>query len=167
MEDIRLPLDPTGHFGDGGYLLGSEQDDLLAGQGGNDALEGFAGNDHLKGRAGDDRLLGGDGNDRLDGGGGADRLTDGHGNDVLIGGEGADIFVFVADGNADRIEDFEVGRDKIDLSQAGITGFDQLVITAEGWWQDVEISYGADLIRLETGFWPVLDTLSEGDFLFA
>ncbi|WP_247646181.1 M10 family metallopeptidase C-terminal domain-containing protein [Labrenzia sp. VG12] len=167
VEDIRLPLDPTGHYGDDGYILGSEKNDLLAGRAGDDALEGFAGDDHLKGRDGDDRLLGGDGNDRLEGGDGADLLVDGAGSDVLIGGEGADIFVFLADGACDRIEDFEVGRDKIDLSLAGITDFDQLVITAKGWWQDVEIGYGTDLIKLDTGFWPVLDDLGASDFLFA
>ncbi|MHA7773315.1 alpha/beta hydrolase family protein [Roseibium sp. M-1] len=167
VEDIDLLLDPTGHAGDGGYILGSAKADLLGGRGGNDALEGFEGNDHLKGRGGDDRLLGGAGNDILDGGDGNDRLVDGTGEDVLIGGGGADIFVFVADGVCDLIEDFQVGIDRIDLSLAGITSFDQLTIAAPGWWQDVEISYGNDMIRLDTGIWPSLASLSESDFLFA
>lgn len=167
VEDIRLPLDPTDHYGKGGYILGSAKADLLGGRGGDDALEGFDGNDHLKGRGGNDRLLGGAGNDLLDGGDGDDLLVDGTGSDTLTGGEGADIFVFVADGVCDFIEDFEVGRDKIDLSQAHITAFDQLSIVADGWWQDVEVRFGEDLIRLDTGIWPNLSELSANDFLFA
>ncbi|MCV0429394.1 MAG: M10 family metallopeptidase C-terminal domain-containing protein [Roseibium sp.] len=166
VEDIRLPLDPTGHYGDGGYILGSENADLLAGQSGDDALEGFSGNDHLKGRDGNDRLLGGSGDDRLDGGEGRDIITDGSGSDILIGGEGADTFVFVTDGVCDVIEDFEVGIDKIDLSQAGVISFEELSIRADGWWQDVEISYGDDLIKLDTGIWPSLSELSAADFMF-
>lgn len=167
VEDLYLPLDPTDHYGDGGYILGSSKGDLLGGRAGNDALEGFEGNDHLKGRGGDDRLLGGAGDDFLDGGAGNDRLVDGSGSDVLTGGDGADVFVFVADGACDRIEDFEVGLDRIDLSLAGVTGFDQLSIVADGWWQDVEVRFAEDLIRLDTGFWPSLGTLTADDFLFA
>jgi len=167
VEDIRLPLDPTDHYGDGGFILGSDKADLLGGRAGDDALEGFDGNDHLKGRDGNDRLLGGAGNDVLDGGDGDDRLVDGSGSDTLKGGDGADIFVFVADGQCDYIEDFEVGRDKIDLSLANIAAFDQLSIVAEGWWQDVEVRIGDDLIKLDTGFWPNLSELSASDFLFA
>ncbi|MTI43544.1 hemolysin type calcium-binding protein [Roseibium hamelinense] len=167
VQDIQLPLDPTDHYGDGGFILGSDKRDLLGGRQGDDALEGFAGNDHLKGRGGDDRLLGGTGDDRLEGGSGSDILVDGAGSDTLEGGSGADIFVFVLDGISDFIEDFEVGIDKIDLSLAGVTGFDQLSITSDGWWRDVEISYAGDSIRLDTGIWPSMPALGAGDFLFA
>jgi len=167
VEDIRLPRDPTDHLGKGGFILGSAKPDLLGGGGGDDALEGFGGDDHLKGRGGNDRLLGGAGNDSLDGGDGDKLLVDGNGGDTLKGGESADIFVFVADSVCDFIEDFEVGRDKIDLSQANITAFDQLSNVADGWWQDVEVRFGEDLIRLDTGTWPTLSNLSARDFLFA
>ncbi|MTH96799.1 triacylglycerol lipase [Roseibium sp. RKSG952] len=167
VEDIDPLFDSVDHYGDGGFILGSAKGDLLAGQGGDDALEGFAGNDHIKGRGGDDRLLGGEGDDTLEGGSGSDQLTDGSGSDVMYGGSGADIFTLVADGVTDFIEDFTVGFDKIDLRQAGVTAFDQLTIEADGWWQDVKVSYGDEAVRLDTGLWPDLPTLSANDFLFA
>ncbi|GIT91433.1 hypothetical protein JANAI62_18900 [Jannaschia pagri] len=68
------------------------------------------------GTTGDDVLAGADGDDRLLGGDGDDILMDGAGNDVLTGGAGADVFVFHPDGEADRISDFEVGVDRLDLS---------------------------------------------------
>lgn len=66
-----------------------------------------------RGGEGSDTLIGGAGDDVLEGGPGADRLA---------GGGGADAFVYadLADlppvgGTAERIEDFEPGRDVIDL----------------------------------------------------
>ncbi|MEZ5824908.1 MAG: polysaccharide lyase family 7 protein [Geminicoccaceae bacterium] len=75
---------------------------------------------------GDDVLVGTDGNDIIDGLGGQDRLS---------GGNGADIFRFSdlahsLDGNAendnryDRIADFDVLEDRIDLRGLGFTGLD-------------------------------------------
>ncbi|WP_226783052.1 M10 family metallopeptidase C-terminal domain-containing protein [Oceaniglobus trochenteri] len=70
----------------------------------------------LGGSARDDVLAGGAGNERLVGGAGNDVLMDGAGRDTLSGGEGADTFIFHADGEDDRITDFQVGIDRIDLS---------------------------------------------------
>lgn len=79
------------------------------------ALSGTTGGT-LAGTAADDVLAGGDGRDVLTGAAGADVLVDGAGTDTLSGGSGADVFVFVRDGTADRITDFEPGIDRIDLS---------------------------------------------------
>ncbi len=74
---------------------------------GNDKLLGGQGADSIDGLGGDDTIEGGAGNDRLDGGAGAD---------VLRGGEGADVFVFNAwEGDNDRVEDFQVGVDRIEV----------------------------------------------------
>lgn len=73
----------------------------------------------LSGGAGDDRLIGGAGNDTLIGGAGRDILVDGAGRDTLRGGAGADIFVLSKDGVEDRIEGFEPGMDRIDISALG------------------------------------------------
>ncbi len=109
-------------------LDGGSEDDKLAGGIGNDTLSGGSGNDALDGGTGNDVLDGGTGNDRLVGGSGTDTLKGGSGDDVLIGGEGKDslsggagndTFVFLsADGKSpgDLINDFEVGRDRIDVS---------------------------------------------------
>lgn len=79
-----------------------------------------SGNDKLLGGFGADSLYGGAGNDTIDGSNGADRISGGNGADVLRGGEGADVFVFRAkQGHAnDRIEDFEVGVDRLEVYAA-------------------------------------------------
>ncbi|MCC7320346.1 MAG: calcium-binding protein [Rubellimicrobium sp.] len=70
----------------------------------------------LSGGAGGDLLAGGAGNDSLSGGAGDDILMDGAGQDRMSGGAGADIFVLAEDGQTDTITDFDVSRDRIDLS---------------------------------------------------
>jgi len=84
-------------------------------------LDGVSGDDFLQGLAGNDTLSGGAGNDRLEGGDGADVLVGGAGRDDLVGGAGSDRFDFdvagdSALGSGDRILDFVVGADRIDLS---------------------------------------------------
>ncbi|PPD13685.1 MAG: hypothetical protein CTY25_15325 [Methylobacterium sp.] len=98
-------------------LNGGNGDDQLVGGAGNDSLNGGAGRDILLGGTGNDRLLGGSNDDVLDGGNGNDILNGGSGFDVLSGGFGADRFVFDTLGQTyDRISDFELGLDRIDLS---------------------------------------------------
>jgi Ca2+-binding RTX toxin-like protein len=116
-------------------IFGDDGDDTISGAGGNDVIEGGGGADRINGNdgrdvidggAGADVVGGGDGNDTLDGGAGDDVVAGGAGNDVVDGGPGADIlrgragndifdFDAVTDG-IDRIADFEVGADRIDLS---------------------------------------------------
>jgi Ca2+-binding RTX toxin-like protein len=71
---------------------------------------GNAGNNSLIGNSGNNTLTGNAGNDLLNGGAGADTLT---------GGIGSDTFVFQFGqspvSGADRITDFAIGTDKIDL----------------------------------------------------
>jgi Ca2+-binding RTX toxin-like protein len=111
-------------------LRGGEGADILAGDGGNDVLAGQAGDDSLRGGDGADRLYGGDDDDTLHGGSAADRLEGGNGadsllgdggNDTLTGGAGADIFAVTLSGGADRITDFAIGEDRLDLSAHGVT----------------------------------------------
>jgi Ca2+-binding RTX toxin-like protein len=97
------------------------RDDKLVGNGGDDFLNGFRGSDRLSGGAGNDVLVGDWGNDILIGGSGKDILLGGLGVDSLTGGYGHDRFVFRSlrdsdtAGPSDRIEDFESGKDSIDL----------------------------------------------------
>lgn len=64
----------------------------------------------------DDILVGGAGADTLNGGSGDDILVADGGREVLIGGAGADTFVLHWDDTFDRIVDFEIGKDSLDLS---------------------------------------------------
>ena len=112
-------------LGDGGMdvLWGGKGFDVLRGGSGADTVIGGGGQDQLLGGSGDDRLEGHVGSDQLTGGRGNDLLIGGRGRDLMTGGQGADVFKFnmLADSGrfaagADVIQDFGVGRDRIDLS---------------------------------------------------
>jgi len=79
-------------------------------------IRGGTGNDTLTGGAGDDTIFGHGHNDNLYGMDGDDRLIDGRGSDHMWGGAGADVFEFVCEEKNDYIMDFEIGVDRIDLS---------------------------------------------------
>ncbi|GGL79133.1 M10 family metallopeptidase C-terminal domain-containing protein [Wenxinia marina] len=89
--------------------------DLPGGPEGTTRIARSAG-ERIEAGAGDDLLAGARGADDLRGGAGSDVLMDGAGEDRLTGGAGADTFVFEADGALDRVLDFEVGVDRLDLS---------------------------------------------------
>ncbi len=115
----------------------------------------------------DDRVLGGAGADTLSGGAGSDWLHDGGGLDVLTGGAGADVFVLAKDSQADRITDFQIGVDRIDLSDWGrIYSRDALTILATA--TGADISYGTErLILTSANGGGLLPTqFSDADFLF-
>lgn len=116
----------TGNAGDN-RLHGFSGGDRLFGGAGDDRLYGDTGNDPLSGGIGDDTLFGGANNDTLVGDSGADRLVGGAGQDVMTGDVGVaggydDVFIFqkIIDSTyntlSDRIIDFNVGEDMIDLS---------------------------------------------------
>jgi Ca2+-binding RTX toxin-like protein len=132
----------TGNIGDN-RLRGHDGDDTINGGDGDDKVWGGAGLDTIRGDAGEDILRGGRNNDmiygddaddvlygnanndRLFGGKGDDRLLGGSGRDLLNGGLGQDVFVFnrmndsLNSVKADRIADFVVGEDMIELSGLG------------------------------------------------
>jgi serralysin len=68
----------------------------------------------------DDLILGSKASEALQGGAGADWIHSGGGSDTLTGGSGADVFVFDAPAGSDRIADFELHADRIDLSDWGM-----------------------------------------------
>lgn len=131
-------------------LDGGDGRDKVFGGGGQDRLHGRAGNDNLFGGGGEDNLFGGRGRDEIGGGKGDDDLFGGAGNDNLFAGEGFDIlnggrgrdsFLFAvgnrSDANRDggRIEDFEIGRDRLvllDSKERGLQGIESIVVTDDG-----------------------------------
>lgn len=130
-EDILNGKNGNDVIGGGGAadtVLGGAGDDTVNGNGGSDVVRGNAGNDLVLGEAGDDTLAGDHGADTLRGGQGADLLVGGAGVDVLIGGNGADTFGFDDHFGIDRILDFEIGIDVVDLRKVeGLEDFDDLV----------------------------------------
>ena len=136
----------------GGTQMGGRGDDTLTGTEGNDSLNGRRGNDSLIGNARNDTLIGGNGadflvgsagDDLLDGGNGTDTLRGGLGNDILTGGNRQDIFVFADGEGIDTINDFELGTDKIGLTE-GLT-FGNLSFSGN------EILMGSDVLAVLTG----------------
>ncbi len=112
-------------------LEGGQGPDTLSGSAKADSINGKDGADTLNGAAGADVLWGGAGADRLVGGSGNDVLIGGSDADTLFGGAGADLFLFTSStdsyrtatvGSADRIGDFDMRKDMIDLSGLGFTG---------------------------------------------
>ncbi|HYD66577.1 heparin lyase I family protein [Azospirillum sp.] len=115
-------------------VYGRGGDDMVAGGLGNDTVFGDLGNDSVYGGGGDDQLYGGQGNDtmfgddgadKMYGGDGADLMSGGAGNDILVGGAGNDVVttgagldtvVIEKAAGVDRVTDFAVAEDKIDLT---------------------------------------------------
>lgn len=89
------------------WLIGHNDADVMAGDRGNDTLIGGTGNDRLAGGAGDDALKGNAGDDWLRGNGGTDHL---------MGGTGSDLFVVEVGAGQAVITDFELGRDRLGLT---------------------------------------------------
>ena len=101
------------------------------------------------GRSLDEVLLGSSGDDVLRGNGGADVLIDGAGDDSLHGGDGADLFVLDADGTIDRILDFDIRYDRLDLSAWGMLySVDQLQVQGRSY--GALISFGAEVLQIVT-----------------
>ena len=110
---------------------------------------GGQGGQTLTGTGADDLIVGGSGNDILIATGGDNILVDGPGQDILRGGPGADIFVFVNDGVPDRVENFQVGIDRLDLSAfPGLYSMSDLKVTPVA--GGARLVYGDEVIDLRT-----------------
>ena len=133
----------------GTQITGTRNKDILRGTDQDDLLVGYAGHDHLFGGRGDDRLI------------------DGKGVDRLTGGEGADTFVFKKDRRLDRIEDFEISVDKIDLSDfKGLHSIDQITFAKRDY--GVLLKYADDRLAVEAADGRLLvSDFSADDFIFA
>ncbi len=128
-----------GH-GDRDLLVGKAGHDRIEGGMAGDTLRGDWGNDSLFGGAGGDRLNGGKGDDFLSGNKGQDRLNGQAGDDLLIGGLGADVFIFESAGGQDTVDDFKIGKDRLDIIGEG--GIDDILEQARDTAEGVLIDFG-------------------------
>ena len=113
-------------------------------------------------------LLVATGEGRLSAGAGDDILIDGAGADRLRGGAGADIFVLGIDGRTDVIEDFETGKDRVDLSAwPMLRDISQLRATRME--AELRLVYGTEtlILRGADGRAPRLEDLDTGDLIGA
>ena len=123
-------------------LLGDDGADLLFGRGGDDTLGGGAGRDLLVGGSGDDDLDGGSGVDTLFGGSGSDTLNGGAGLDALVGGADDDTFVYEQGGGSDRILDFQVDDDLLDLTDFDFADAEEVLDLAREVGRSTVIDFG-------------------------
>ena len=144
-------------------LIGSEHNDVLAGDFRENWINGLGGDDLLYGGpdGGPDILVGGDGDDKVYGGKGNDLLGGGHGDDLLKGGPGTDYFYFYPDGGDDVILDFGNGEDKIVL-----TAFEDIQSVADLILQQQDDNLVIDLSR-QGGGTITLQDCNEADLMDA
>ena len=170
------------------HLVGSDFNDILAGDGEDNVLRGGGGHDDLYGgpAGGDDIMYGDDGDDRIFGGRGNDTLTGGEGNDVMKGGPGQDTLItdgddldvlyggpdsdtfrfFPSDLGGGSIRDFSDGEDVIDLTEfTGISSMDDLEIISHGDNVQIEVS-GTDYLTIIFLSDFDISNLDNSDFLF-
>jgi len=121
----------------------------------------------LDGTDGSDLMTGASANDNLRAGKGDDYLIDGAGVDDLRGGQGADYFEMVADGDSDRITDFDAFEDTLDISAWGVTSFDQLSFSVDTQRGRSYLSYNDESIRLDGYDQAMVDALNGDGFIFA
>ncbi|MCV2891377.1 M10 family metallopeptidase C-terminal domain-containing protein [Ruegeria aquimaris] len=95
------------------------------------------------------------------GGFGNDTLIGNAENNVLIGNSGADVFVFLPNWGADRIEDFQIGVDKIELRDTGV-GFDDLSLMSNQ--SGTLLSFNGNTIQIDN---VMVSELQASEFLFA
>lgn len=140
-----------GNLGEDVLFGGRDADTAFGGQDG-DILFGNLGDDLLSGDRGDDTLYGGQEADTLLGGGGDDVLSGDFGDDVLTGGDGSDRFVLRAGRGSDIVEDFEVGRDRLQL-QGGLS-FESLELLADGNDTQVRLAATGEVLATLRGIAP-------------
>ena len=137
--DNYLFLNSNTESGDHDRLYGGKGKDLIFGQGGNDTINAGSQSDTVYGGTGDDVIEGKDGNDYLQGEAGNDLIYGGLGNDVIDGGSGNDVIflgrgedtvIIAPDNGLDRIADFKIGEDKIQLA-GGLTYDDLTIVSRE------------------------------------
>ncbi len=133
---------------------------------GNDTIYGNFKNNELRGGDGNDALYGVGGDNFLDGGAGDDLLQLSYGAYVLRGGTGVDRFFMQSNIFEDRILDFELGIDILDLSRSQVTDMSQVTTDFS---QDVDGDGNNDAIL---NYSPsigaqrlVIDNMTEADWI--
>lgn len=111
-----LSFQPLGGSHVGNLLDGGNGDDQITVRNIHDVV------DTVVGGAGNDLILGGNSTHSLiiNGGIGNDTMTGGSANDTMTGGAGNDIFRFTGSFGDDRITDFNVSEDRIDVTALNV-----------------------------------------------
>jgi Ca2+-binding RTX toxin-like protein len=142
----------------------SDTDGTIDGSPGKDLAVGSDLSDVIKTYADNDDIYGGKGNDKIYAGAGKDIVNGEGGNDQLWGEKGADLFVFEKGSGKDKIADFNVREDKIDLSDYGFDSWREVKHAAHNTSKGVVITLdhgdSVELVGVK------LSKLSEKNFVF-
>ena len=112
-------------FGGDDDITAGYNDDIIFGGIGNDEVYANAGDDIVLGQDGDDFLLGQDGDDELHAGDGADTVMGNDDDDTifLVDDGDQDVILFGQGDDQDIVDNFELGIDKIQPANFGLTEF--------------------------------------------
>lgn len=111
-------------------------------------------------------LTGTTGNDKLIGTLAAEEIHDLAGADNLFGRGGADQFVLAADGQIDRIKDFQNGSDVIDVSAWGAASIGDLTLTQHATGR-ISVVHGSEVLLVsDSARSLVTGDLTSDDFIF-
>jgi Ca2+-binding RTX toxin-like protein len=116
--------------------------------------------------AGGGTLTGNGLDNMLHGSAGADVLNGASGMDTLNGYGGNDTFVFAGAFGSDVVNEFHQGEDTIEFQVAGVSDFDDLVITDTAIGTVISTTVATDTVTL-VGFHDPLTPLTASDFLFS
>lgn len=137
-----------------GQVNGTEQKDLVIGSDAADVMRTYGGNDDVYGGKGNDKVYAGAGNDLVYGG---------EGHDWLWGNAGYDVFAFAANSGRDKVLDFNVKEDKLDLSDYGFDSWKDVKTamhaTRKGVVIELDAHNSVELIGVKTKY------LSEKNFI--
>ncbi|MFY0614466.1 MAG: hypothetical protein JXQ99_23250 [Hyphomicrobiaceae bacterium] len=145
---------------------GDDDDNNLVGSDNHDLMIGFAGKDVLKGKDGDDDIYAGADNDKVWGGKGDDLIVGEGGNDQLSGGRGRDMFVFEQGSGRDKVLDFDVRKDTLDISDYDVRSMWEVRDLAEQSEKGVRITLNEDTNDQVTLIGVKVRELSESNFVF-
>ncbi|MEM7772855.1 MAG: DUF4347 domain-containing protein [Cyanobacteria bacterium P01_A01_bin.37] len=131
-------------------MFGHSGTDIFNGGAGRDRIFGGTGNDVINGSGSRDRIFGGKGRDTIRGGSGDDTIVGGFGKDILMGGQGRDHFIYgSAKDFGDKITDFEILKDKIDLRKiSSLLGKNELTLFQRGHQSIIQARIGKQMRTL-------------------
>jgi VCBS repeat-containing protein len=124
-------------------LTDTAGNDTMCGGNSGDTVTASAGADLMHGNNGKDLLIGGAGPDTMFGDDGADTLVAGTGADTMTGGAGPDRFVFGYGAHDQRITDFDVKTDHIEIHPALVDNWSALRDLMHQDGRDVVIEFDA------------------------
>jgi len=163
--DTYADIERIGGTGAGDTIRGTDAADNILGNAGNDILLGRGGDDTLIAGLGNDSLFGGDGNDLLFGDAGDDMFTLAAGTDRVFTGTGNDTVVTSTGIGVDKVMDFDIASDVIDVSDFNFGNFLDIQTILTDVNGDARLNFGGGDLLILTGIESI--SLDSSHFILA